>query len=662
MAVGFSRIYNGLNLVPQTTTAVSVAGDLRYNTSTNKTEIYNGAVDSVVTETLAATLANKTLTSPVINTPTADTITGIAGGTLTVQSASGQTLQVSAQGSAALNLSTNGVNRLTISGAGVMNIPGSLSITGTISASNFTGTSTGTNTGDQTITLTGDVTGSGTGSFATTLAATTNATLTTLSGLTSAASLATVGTVTTGTWNATTIALNHGGTGQTTKAAAFDALQPMTTGGDIIYGGASGTGTRLANGSSGQVLTSNGGTSAPSWQTSSGGTTTTNPYELINLGLSVTAATSNLTVALKQSDGSTDPASGTGAVKASFRSNTATSGLYNERSITAALSFVVASTVRLGMMSSQNNYLWLYLIDSDGAGTMKLAVSTLKQDEGTLQNVIASSFTGTVTIASPAVWTATGHGLLNGDAVTFSTTGALPTGISANTIYWIINKAANTFQISLVPGGTAVNTTGTQSGTHSILVCNTRMVSDNVYTGVPIRLIGRSQFNLVTPGTWIAPTEVSISPLGFAPENISAIYSAANTITLANNTDTVMDAATKVVDTHGLVLTGTGNWRFVCPKAGQYQIEMAITTGSIAPGNINQNITANVYKNGTLYKRISQVEARTTSTINPYVQGSTTGDFALNDNIYVDIIQNMGGSINSNANGTNDWVAITIAN
>lgn len=61
--------------------------------------------------------------------------------------------------------------------------------------------------------------------------------------------------------------IGNGGTGQATKAAAFDALSPMTTGGDIIYGGASGTGTRLANGSSGQVLTSNGTTLAPSWQT-----------------------------------------------------------------------------------------------------------------------------------------------------------------------------------------------------------------------------------------------------------------------------------------------------------------------------------------------------------------------------------------------------------
>lgn len=42
---------------------------------------------------------------------------------------------------------------------------------------------------------------------------------------------------------------------------------PMTTGGDLIYGGASGTPTRLANGSAAQYLQSAGGTSAPVWDT-----------------------------------------------------------------------------------------------------------------------------------------------------------------------------------------------------------------------------------------------------------------------------------------------------------------------------------------------------------------------------------------------------------
>ena len=53
-----------------------------------------------------------------------------------------------------------------------LTVEGAATVTDTIAASNFSGSSSGTNTGDQTITLTGDVTGSGTGSFATAAAST----------------------------------------------------------------------------------------------------------------------------------------------------------------------------------------------------------------------------------------------------------------------------------------------------------------------------------------------------------------------------------------------------------------------------------------------------------------------------------------------------------
>jgi hypothetical protein len=65
--------------------------------------------------------------------------------------------------------------------------------------------------------------------------------------------------------------LANGGTGASTKAAAYDALSPMTTAGDIIYGGTSGTGTRLAKGTDGQVLTLASG--VPSWASPTGVTT-----------------------------------------------------------------------------------------------------------------------------------------------------------------------------------------------------------------------------------------------------------------------------------------------------------------------------------------------------------------------------------------------------
>ena len=73
----------------------------------------------------------------------------------------------------------------------------------------------------------------------------------------------------------------------------------------------------------------------------------------------------------------------------------------------------------------------------------------------------------TINIASPATVTATSHGLANGARVLFQTTGVLPGGISANTVYFVVNAATNTFQIAASSGGLALGTSGTQSGTHT---------------------------------------------------------------------------------------------------------------------------------------------------------------------------------------------------
>jgi len=44
--------------------------------------------------------------------------------------------------------------------------------------------------------------------------------------------------------------------------------------------------------------------------------------------------------------------------------------------------------------------------------------------------------------------------------------GALPTGLNAYTVYYVINKAANTFQVSLTLGGVAVTFSDDGSGTN----------------------------------------------------------------------------------------------------------------------------------------------------------------------------------------------------
>jgi len=77
------------------------------------------------------------------------------------------------------------------------------------------------------------------------------------------------GTIATGTWEATDVGVAHGGTGASTKSTGFNALSPMTTIGDLIYGGASGTGTRLAAGATTTILVG-GGAAAPVWTTATG--------------------------------------------------------------------------------------------------------------------------------------------------------------------------------------------------------------------------------------------------------------------------------------------------------------------------------------------------------------------------------------------------------
>lgn len=82
--------------------------------------------------------------------------------------------------------------------------------------------------------------------------------------------------------------------------------------------------------------------------------------------------------------------------------------------------------------------------------------------------VMDSLGTATMTIASPAVVTRNGHGLVATDTLLFKTTGALPTGIVANTVYFEKAVDANTFNVAATSGGANINTSGSQSGVHTL--------------------------------------------------------------------------------------------------------------------------------------------------------------------------------------------------
>lgn len=80
------------------------------------------------------------------------------------------------------------------------------------------------------------------------------------------------------------------------------------------------------------------------------------------------------------------------------------------------------------------------------------------------------SETVTISIASPGIVSWVGHGFANGRRVSFSTTGALPTGLTVGVEYFIVAAATDTFSVALTEGGAATVTSGTQSGIQTATV------------------------------------------------------------------------------------------------------------------------------------------------------------------------------------------------
>jgi len=75
--------------------------------------------------------------------------------------------------------------------------------------------------------------------------------------------------------------------------------------------------------------------------------------------------------------------------------------------------------------------------------------------------------TFTVTIATPGVVT-TSIELADGTPIRLITNGALPTGLTVGTLYYVVNSTGTTFELATTVGGTPIDTSGTQSGTHRI--------------------------------------------------------------------------------------------------------------------------------------------------------------------------------------------------
>lgn len=76
--------------------------------------------------------------------------------------------------------------------------------------------------------------------------------------------------------------------------------------------------------------------------------------------------------------------------------------------------------------------------------------------------------------------TSTAHGLTNGDRVMVFSSTTLPATLASSTIYFVVNKTTDTFQLSLTWGGSAINLTDNGTGTHKWHVATQNEVSKTI--------------------------------------------------------------------------------------------------------------------------------------------------------------------------------------
>ena len=131
----------------------------------------------------------------------------------------------------------------------------------------------------------------------------------------------------------------------------------------------------------------------------------------------------------------------------------------------------------------------------------------------------------TITIATPAVITFSGHGFTANQPVRFTTTGELPTGLSVNAQYFVLatGLTANTFQIAATAGGAAIATSGTQSGVHSVGKIKNALITKElkVSNGVSVTIPSGSSLVVVGAGGGSGSTDLYVNT--FNAQNISGV-------------------------------------------------------------------------------------------------------------------------------------------
>jgi hypothetical protein len=139
-----------------------------------------------------------------------------------------------------------------------------------------------------------------------------------------------------------------------------------------------------------------------------------------------------------------------------------------------------------------------------GQNTISATTTTaVTPDAGTITEVVAPTPQNvTFTVGNEQV-NLNAHGFTNGTVVSFPTV-TTTTGITANTNYFVVNAAANTFKVSTTSGGTAINLTGS-NGSGTVILSDTAIILPYTNKLPYATYTGSSSLNIVA-GTTQNPT------------------------------------------------------------------------------------------------------------------------------------------------------------
>lgn len=181
--------------------------------------------------------------------------------------------------------------------------------------------------------------------------------------------------------------------------------------------------------------------------------------------------------------------------------------------------------------------------------------------------------TVTLTLGTPGTVNLVSHGLRVNEAVVFSTTGALPTGLADGTVYYVMaaNLTADTFRVSRVNAyvelhgdGPAVAMTGTQSGIHSIQTRGTEWqtmwIPPGAYYSSEFQWMTGNQKRLRVSAYGATSNNMSFGALSLGMAKGGYIWTDRYASALINSTTGLGDRTIKLINAGDAAKFWVGGW------------------------------------------------------------------------------------------------------